>query len=91
MEGIDKLIKSNSKFKKLVGPLKAAQICDTARDQADGRFTVISFRDGLLTLGAPNSAAANNLKFELENIKEQINQKIDQPWVERIWIKIIDG
>lgn len=89
MESIDKLFGSNSKYTRLSGPLRAAQICDTARALADGRFTVASFKDGLLTVGVESSAAASNLRFETEKIIKQVNEKIGQEFVKKIRVKII--
>lgn len=87
MDNIGKFLKSNSKFSKLSGPLRAAQICDEARALADSRFTVISFCDGLLTLGVESSMAAANLQFESPKIIEKINQKIGDNLVQKIRFK----
>lgn len=89
MESIDKLFGSNSKYTRLSGPLRAAQICDTARALADGRFTVTSFKDGLLTVGVESSAAASNLRFETEKIIKEINEKIGQTLVQKVRVKFI--
>lgn len=89
VEDINKLLKSNSKFAKLAGPLRAAQVCDMARAAAHDRFAVVSFREGLLTLGAPNSSAANNLRLASPNIIEEINEKLGKEWVEKIRIKLV--
>lgn len=89
MEDINKLINANSKFAKLAGPLRAAQVCDTARSLANGRFEVISFREGLLTLGVDSSAAANNLRFIEKDIIKEINSKLTKSYIEKIRIKMI--
>ena len=87
MDNINRFISSNSKYKRLAGPLRAAQVCDTARSLADGRFSVTSFKDGLLTLSVESAPAAANLQMESQVIIEKINEKIGQSFVERIRIK----
>ena len=87
MDSINKLFGSNSKYTKLSGPLRAAQVCDTARSLADGRFAVISFVDGLLTLSVTSAAAAANMQFETQEIISQINAKIGQELVKKIRTK----
>ena len=89
MEDINNLLSGNQRFKKLAGPLRAAQDCDEARLLASDRFTVISFREGLLTVGVGNSAAAGDLRFQLENIKKELNTRLGSEWVERVRIKLV--
>lgn len=82
-------MRANSKFVKLAGPLRAAQVCDAARLLADDRFEVVSFCEGLLTLGVPNSAAANDLRLKSKDVMTQINAKLGKDWVEKIRIKLV--
>lgn len=89
MDLISKFLNGNSKYTRLTGPLRAAQICDTARALADGRFTTLSYVDGLLTVGVESSAASANLSFETEKIIKQINEKLEQDFVKKIRIKIV--
>lgn len=89
MEDINKLMRSNSKFAKLAGPLRAAEVCEVARARAHDRFTVVSFHEGLLTLGATEPAAANNLQLDSPKIIQDINDRLGQKWVEKIRIKIV--
>jgi len=87
---IDNFISANAKYSRLARPLEAAHVCDTARGLADGRFEVVSFREGLITLGVHSSSEATNLRFISENIVRQINEKLGQEKVEKARIKIVD-
>ena len=89
MDKINKFLASNSKYTRLSGPLRAAQVCDNMRLLANDRFGVLSFKDGLLTLSVTSSSAAANLQSETQKLIEEINQKIDQKLVEKIRIKIV--
>lgn len=88
MDKISKFLTNNPKYKQLSRPLQAARVCEAGRGVAGGRFGVISFRDGLLTIGVENSSAAANLQAESSQIIEEINQKLDQELVKRIRFKI---
>lgn len=88
MDNIKQFLKHNSKFQRLAGPLTAAHVCDTVRALADDRFTVVSFREGLLTLTVESSAAAANLQTELPKLIEEINNKLESKLVEKIRLKI---
>lgn len=85
----DDFLNHNAKYIKLSKPLKAAAVCDTARQLAQGRFDTISFNDGLLTLGAKTSGEANNLQLESAQIIDSINNKLGSNEVERIRFKIV--
>ena len=88
MDNISKFLKHNSKFQRLAGPLRAAQICDTARGLADGRFDVLSFKDGLITLRVSSAPAAADLQLQSQKIINSINEKVGQKFVQRIRWKI---
>jgi predicted nucleic acid-binding Zn ribbon protein len=88
MDNISKFISHNSKYQRLSGPLRAAQVCDTARSLANDRFTVLSFKDGLLTLSTQSSAATANLQIESQKIIQSINDKLGQEFVKKIRFKI---
>jgi hypothetical protein len=89
MHKINSIFSRGSKYQRLSGPLRAAQICDSARALADSRFTVLSYVDGLLTVGVESSAAAANLNFETEKIIKEVNEKVGQDFVKKIRTKII--
>ncbi|MEI6039933.1 MAG: DciA family protein [Candidatus Berkelbacteria bacterium] len=91
MDIINKFLGGNSKYQRLAGPLRAAQVCDSARSLADGRFAVLSFIDGCLTVGVTSSAASANLQFELPQIQKEINEKLNFEWVKKIRIKIVSS
>jgi hypothetical protein len=82
-------LRDNAKYIKLSKPLKAAAVCDAARLVAQGRFAVISFKDGLLTLGINNSSEANNLQLESSQIMEIINKKLGNAEVQKLKFKIV--
>ena len=88
MDNISKFISHNSKYQRLSGPLRAAQVCNTARALANDRFDVLSFKDGLLTLNAQSSSAAANLQIESQKIIKSVNDKLGQELVKKIRFKI---
>lgn len=88
MKKISQYFSDNPRYSRLKKPLEAANICDAARSVAEGRFEVISFKNGLLTISCSSSSAAGNLNLESEQIRTQVNQKLGQEKVERIRIKI---
>ena len=89
MDKINKFLHSNSKYTRLSGPLQAAHVCDTARALAADRFSVLTYVDGLLTLGVSNSMASANLRMELTQIMAQINEKLGVERVKKIRLKIV--
>lgn len=68
--------------------MTAARVCEAARVVARGRFHVISFRDGLLTVGCQNSGEAANLQMESSQLIEEINDKIGETLVQKIRFKM---
>lgn len=88
MKNIHDLLSHNPRYSRYKKPLEAANVCDTARSVAEGRFGVISFRDGLLTLSVSSSAQAANLHAESFEIIAEINQKLGEEKVERVRFKI---
>lgn len=88
MKKIDHFLRHNPKYKRLQKPLEAARICGAARTLARGRFEVISFKQGLLTLAISNSSQAANLQAENQKIIKEINQKIGERAVKNIRFKI---
>ncbi len=88
MEHINKFISNNIKYKRYEKPLRAANVCNIARKQADGRFGVISFRQGLLRLSVKSSPQAASLRAESEKIIAEINKEIGNEAVKEIRFKI---
>lgn len=88
MDNINNFMRRDPRYKSLSKPLQAANVCDTARLLADGRYDVISFKDGLLTLGSSSSSSAANLRMETYNIQNKLNEKLGQELVKKIRIKI---
>jgi len=88
MKKLNEFLRHNPKYRALQKPLKAARICEVAREYSKGRFEVISFRAGLLTVGVSSSAEAANLQAESQKIIDEINQKIGENSVERLRFKI---
>jgi hypothetical protein len=89
MDKLSRFLNSNSKYTRLSEPLRAAQVCDTARALANDRFAVVSFKDGLLTLSTTSASASANLQMETSSIMTDINTKLGQELVKKIRIKII--
>ena len=88
MDKIDRFLSHNPKYLKLSKPLESARVCDTARALARDRFSVVSFRDGLLTVGTENSSAAASLQMESISIIEEINQELKEEMVKKIRFKL---
>ncbi len=88
MKKIDHFLRHNPKYKSLQKPLEAARICGVARELAQGRFEVVSFKEGLLTLAVSNSSEAANLQAESQKIMNEINQKVGDIAVKNIRFKI---
>lgn len=89
MEKINRFLDQNSKYKRLSKPLEAARVCDTARLLANDRFVVVSFREGLLTVGCTHSGQAANLQLEKNQLVNEINQKLGVELVKNIRFKMI--
>ena len=89
MDNINRFMRSNPKYQRLSGPLRAAQVCDTTRSLAHDRFAVVSFAGGLLTLSVESAAAAANLQTEIPEIIKEVNEKLSSEQVKKIRIKII--
>lgn len=89
MDHINKHFRQIPRYARLQKPLEAANVCDTALSLAEGRFGVISFKAGLLTLSVSSSSAANNLQMETYKIQKELNIKLKQELVKKIRIKII--
>ena len=88
MDHINKHFRQIPRYARLQKPLEAANVCDTALLVANGRFGVISFKAGLLTLSVSSSSAANNLQMETYQIQKELNQKLGKEIVSKIRIKV---
>lgn len=89
MDNINNFIKHNSKYKALQKPLEAAEVCNTARQYSEGGYEVISFRDGLLTLGTNSPSQSANLQAQSAQIIDTINKDLGQEKVKKIRFKIV--
>ncbi len=69
-------------------PLEAARVCEIARQQSDGQYRLVSYKNGLLTLAVESPAQAANLQAESSEIIDKINEKIGKGVVEKIRFKI---
>lgn len=65
-------------------------MCEQAQALAHGRFNVISFRAGLLTLAVSSSAQAADVHMQSTEIISSINQKLNQELVKKIRYKLIN-
>jgi len=88
MENIKKIINRQSKLRRYQKPLEAAEVCKIAEGIYEGRFEIISFKNGLLTVAVNSSAAAASLQSEQATIIDKINRKIGEEKVKRIRFKI---
>ncbi|MFA6493124.1 MAG: DciA family protein [Patescibacteria group bacterium] len=88
MKKVSDYFRDNPRYSRYKKPLEAANVCDTVRLLAHGRFEVVSFRSGLLTLSVSSSAAAANLSFESTQLISEINEKLGENKVEKVRFKI---
>ncbi|MCL5407185.1 MAG: DUF721 domain-containing protein [Patescibacteria group bacterium] len=88
MKNISDYFSGDPRYNRYKKPLEAANICDTTRALAKGRFEVISYRAGLLTLSVSSPAQAANLNLESEKIINEINKKLGQNKIERLKFKL---
>ncbi len=88
MDKIDKFLARNPKYKGLRKPLKAAEVCGTARKVSESRFGVVSFNDGLLTLAVSSPSQAASVQMESQTIIAEINLELKEEAVKKIRYKI---
>lgn len=88
MKKISQFISGNPRYNRFKKPLEAANVCDSARALANGRFTIVSFRTGLLTLSVSSPAEMQNLQSDSEEIISEVNKKLGRKLVEKIRYKI---
>jgi hypothetical protein len=88
MKKIDHDFRHNPRYLKLSKPLEAANVCDIARLLSRGRFEVVSFKQGLLTISVSNSSEAANLQMENQKLIDEINTKIGRMAIQDIRLRI---
>ncbi len=88
MDKIGRILARQSKLGRYQKPLEAARVCDIARAQASGQYTIVSFKNGLLTVAAGSPTQAANLQTESAGIIEKINNELGRKAVEKIRFKI---
>lgn len=88
LQKISKIISGQSKLQGFKKPLEAAEVCDAAREISEGQYTIISFHNGLLTVGVSSSYEAAERRIEADKIINKINQKIGRKAVKKIRFKI---
>jgi len=89
MDKIDKFMSANRKYLGLQKPLEAARVCDTARALANGRFEIVSYKEGLLTLGFVNAIESAHFNMASQKFIEELNTKLGDQKVKRIRYKIV--
>ena len=69
---------------------RAAYVCYVANELAAGRYVAQSFRAGILTIAAPSSAAAQDLKFARTTLQQTLNDRMKHPSIQEIRV-IVGG
>lgn len=67
----------------------AAHICHVANQWAAGRFVAVSFHNGVLTLAAPSSGAAHNLRLGVSALTEELSTATKQQLRLRIIVRAV--
>lgn len=67
---------------------QAAYVCYVVNELGKGRYVAQSFRTGTLTLTAPSSGLAQDLKFETASLMEQVNANLQTPLVTSVRIVV---
>lgn len=88
MRKISNIFGNNPRYTKMQKPLEAAEVCDAARVIAKGHYEIISYKNGLLTLGCSSPMIAQELQSKSLDIMASINKKLGRTAVERIRFKI---
>ena len=87
MDHINASLKIRLNQKSLATTATAAYVCHAANELSSGRYQAVSFKDGMLTLAAPSSAAAQDLKYQTEELLTQINNKLNASQIKSIRIR----
>ncbi len=88
LKKISKFLSEDPRYRRLQKPLEAAEICNIARDVAEGQYSIISFSRGLLTVSCTSTNQAAALQPQSQQIIAQINQKLGAAKVKKIRFKI---
>ncbi len=88
MKKIQNIFSNDPRFQRLQKPFEAAEICETARLVSNGRYNIVSFKDGLLTASCSSTYEASNLQSEIAQIISSINKKIGEEKVKRVRFRI---
>ena len=88
MDKIGRILGGESRLKRFQKPLEAANVCAAGATCVDARYSIISFKNGLLAVGVKSSAEAANLQMKSGQILECINTKLGKEIVKRIRYKI---
>lgn len=88
MDNIGNLLGRGGKYQRFAKPMTAARVCEAGRLAARGRFNVVSFADGLLTVGTKNSGEAANLQMESAQIIDKINKELGEELVKKMRFKM---
>lgn len=89
MDKIGKILGGESRLKRFQKPLEAANVCAAGAACVDAQHSIVSFKNGVLTVGVRTSAEAANLQMKSGQILECINAKLGQDLVKRIRYKIV--
>jgi len=88
MKKISKIISDNPRYRRYQKPLEAAEVCDRAREIAQGQYEIVSFNRGLLTVSCSSSAQAASLHEHSQDIIFKINSKIGGNKVKSLRFKV---
>lgn len=89
MDKLENIFKHNSKYVKLSKPLEAAKVCEIARKLAQGHYQIISFKDGLLTIGFQSPGQGANLQTETSKIIDGVNRELKEEKVKKLRFRIV--
>ncbi|MFA7252938.1 MAG: DciA family protein [Patescibacteria group bacterium] len=88
MKKIDKIL-SDSLTKKGIGQAaKSALVCFWADKWGNGRFSVISFQNGILKVSVESSPAASELEIAKEDLIDEVNKKANKRIVRQVRILV---
>ncbi len=79
MEHINKDLAKRLHQRSLSTTATAAYVCHVANQHANGRYRAVSYRAGLLTIAAPTSGTAQNLRFDQGALLSQLATATKQP------------
>lgn len=89
MKKVSHFLSDNPRYNRYKKPLEAAKVCEATRELGKGRFGVISFSRGLLSLSVSSPAQMMELQAQSDGLINEINQKLRENIVERVRFKIV--